>query len=431
MASKPLHLLLLGLLGAAPLAAVPLVFAQQSEVPPQPVMVPEAAPQPPLPPPVLSVPVQQASPPPVTAPRQPLAETPLRPSADERRNLPPRRFDASLEALERDGVISPAERVRVHRGLIAPMNAVHREACSSGALSKLECGTGVVMRGRLDGIGFSSGEGEGVAGLSDGTGSAGMGRFSTDALPLPPISVPVSALLSGAGGTFRLTDVFGRTPRPAAIAGNGNAGLLFPLIGSAVVTSPFGWRLHPVMGSWLMHAGRDLAAPEGTPVVAALNGRVTSSGLAGGYGLAIEIEHDGPRRRTLYGHLSELYVKEGQTVRQGEVIGRVGSTGLSTGPHLHFEVRMPQEGGWVAVDPGELDPGSGLMAGLPGLSGLAGGQSPDAVAMLMGQLLQTLERPRSPLAPAGAPAAAVPANGTTNGTAVPSGTRVPGQGQRG
>ena len=427
MASKPLHLLLLGLLGAAPLAAVPLVFAQQSEVPPQPVMVPEAAPQPPLPPPpVLSVPVQQASPPPVGAPRQPLAETPLRPSADERRNLPPRRFDASLDALERDGVISPAERVRVHRGLIAPINAVRREACSSGALSAIECSSGVVMRGRgrIDGIGLVPGEGE--TSLSGGL-ATGMGRFSTDALPLPPISVPVSALLSGAGGTFRLTDVFSRTPRPAAIAGNGNAGLLFPLIGSAVVTSPFGWRLHPVMGSWLMHAGRDLAAPEGTPVVAALNGRVTSSGLAGGYGLAIEIEHDGPRRRTLYGHLSELYVKEGQTVRQGEVIGRVGSTGLSTGPHLHFELRMPQEGGWVAVDPGELDPGSGLMAGLPGLSGLAGGQSPDAVAMLMGQLLQTLERPRSPLAPA----AAGPANGTTNGTAVPSGTRAPGQGQRG
>jgi len=317
--------------------------------------------------------------------------------------------------------------VRTHNLMQLPKDQ-RNALCSNGALSQRECSTGMILTTRTrDG----SVTGVDAADLATGNGrlggSYGSGLFSTDALPLPPISVPVSALLSGAGGTFRLTDVFGRTPRPAAIAGNGNAGLLFPLIGSAVVTSPFGWRLHPVMGSWLMHAGRDLAAPEGTPVVAALNGRVTSSGLAGGYGLAIEIEHDGPRRRTLYGHLSELYVKEGQTVRQGEVIGRVGSTGLSTGPHLHFEVRMPQEGGWVAVDPGELDPGSGLMAGLPGLSGLAGGQATDAVAMLMGQLLQTLERPRSPLAPA----AAGPANGTTNGTAVPSGTRVPGQGQRG
>ena len=94
-----------------------------------------------------------------------------------------------------------------------------------------------------------------------------------------------------------------------------------------------------------MHAGRDFAAPQGTPVVAALSGRVVSSGLAGGYGIAIELEHSAPRRRTLYGHLSELYVRAGQRVLQGDVIGRVGSTGLSTGPHLHFELRQPSNGG--------------------------------------------------------------------------------------
>jgi murein DD-endopeptidase MepM/ murein hydrolase activator NlpD len=125
-------------------------------------------------------------------------------------------------------------------------------------------------------------------------------------------------------------------------------------------------------------------------VVAALTGRVVSSGLAGGYGLAIEIEHDRPLRRTLYGHLSELYVKEGDNVRQGEVIGRVGSTGMSTGPHLHFELRLPQEGGWMATDPGDLDPARSLIA-LPGLGG-GRGTSGDAVALLMGQLVQALER---------------------------------------
>jgi murein DD-endopeptidase MepM/ murein hydrolase activator NlpD len=144
---------------------------------------------------------------------------------------------------------------------------------------------------------------------------------------------------------------------------------------------------------------------------------VVSSGDAGGYGLAIEIEHDNPRRHTLYGHLSELYVREGDRVRQGEVIGRVGSTGRSTGPHLHFEVRMPQEGGWVAVDPGELDPGGGGVqvagGGQPGLAGLLNpGVAPpnDAIALLMGQLLQSLERPRSPL---GAPLAGPSAQATT------------------
>jgi murein DD-endopeptidase MepM/ murein hydrolase activator NlpD len=279
------------------------------------------------------------------------------------------------------------------------MNAQRREACSSGALSQMECGTGVVMRGRGRGDlpgGLEAGD---LAGGAIGSGYATAAGFRTDASPLPPISVPVSALLSGAGGSFRLTDVFGRTPRPSPIAGNGNMGLIFPLIGSAVTTSEFGWRLHPVMGSWLMHAGKDLAAPEGTPVVAALSGRVVSSGLAGGYGLAIELEHDNPRRRTLYGHLSELYVREGQMVRQGEVIGRVGSTGLSTGPHLHFELRLPQEGGWVAVDPGQLDPGGMFPAGQPGQPGTL---PTDAVALLVGQLVQTLERPRSPLGNAAA-----------------------------
>ena len=85
-----------------------------------------------------------------------------------------------------------------------------------------------------------------------------------------------------------------------------------------------------------MHAGRNFAAPDGTPVVAALSGQVLSSGLAGGYGVAIELEHAEPLRRMLYGHLSEIYVRPGQPVRQGEVIGRVGSTSLNIGPHLHF-----------------------------------------------------------------------------------------------
>jgi murein DD-endopeptidase MepM/ murein hydrolase activator NlpD len=186
------------------------------------------------------------------------------------------------------------------------------------------------------------------------------------------------------------------------------------LIGSAVTTSNFGWRLHPVLGNWIMHSGRDLAAPEGTPVVAVLAGKVVSSGPAGGYGLAIEIEHGGLQRRTLYGHLSELYVKEGARVSQGEVIGRVGSTGLSTGPHLHFELRIPQDGGWVAIDPGDFDAsGSPLLARLGGLAlpggagGLTANSSPgsvapagDAVALLMGELLQTLERPRFASRPA-------------------------------
>ncbi|MCX5950406.1 MAG: M23 family metallopeptidase [Cyanobacteria bacterium] len=323
----------------------------------------------------------------------------------------PRRFDRSLDALVRDRVITPREvQIRVHDGLARPLTpSVRDEGCSSGAFSARECGGRAAVQFRPRDSGSPAFQGGSQPGGYRGDGGEGAPRSAVEAAPLPPISVPVSALLSGSGGNFRLTDVFRVTPRPGPIGGNGNVRPLFPLIGSAVTTSNYGWRLHPLLGSWIMHSGRDLAAPEGTPVVAALAGTVVSSGPAGGYGLAIEIEHGGVHRRTLYGHLSELYVKEGARVGQGEVIGRVGSTGLSTGPHLHFEMRIPQDGGWVAIDPGDLDPGgSPLLARLPGLAlpGISGGlpsdnSSPgsvapagDAVALLMGELLQTLERPR-------------------------------------
>jgi hypothetical protein len=342
---------------AAPLLGVGLAWGQD-QLSPEP-----ASPAPTATPPAAPLPV----PPPV-----PLAP-PLRPDPAALQSRPRARFDASLDALVREGVVSPAERARIRSGSgMTPFNVpAHQQACRNGALSQQECSSGLVVRWR--------GRFNNDAGLGAGVGEVS-GRLGLDGRPLPPLTVPVSALLAGAGGTFRLADVFGVTPRPAPIGGNGNRQLLFPLIGSAVTSSNFGYRLHPVLGSWLMHAGRDLAAPEGTPVVAALGGRVVSSGLAGGYGLAIEVEHDRPRRRTLYGHLSELYVKEGDRVRQGEVIGRVGSTGLSTGPHLHFELRLPGDGGWVAVDPGDLDPGQGAAGS-------------DAIALLMGQLLQSLERP--------------------------------------
>jgi len=302
---------------------------------------------------------------------------PQRPDAAALKPHPPARFEASLDALVRDGVVSPAERAQLRNGS-APLPldlSQQQQACRSGALSAQECRTGLVLRWH----GRKGAGGVNANGSADGD-LAGGERLGADGRPLPPLTVPVSALLAGAGGSFRLADVFSVTPRPAPIVGNGNRSLLFPLIGEAVVSSSFGYRIHPLLGNWLMHSGRDLAAPEGTPVVAALAGRVLSSGLAGGYGLAIEIEHERPRRRSLYGHLSELYVTAGQRVRQGEVIGRVGSTGLSSGPHLHFELRLPEATGWVAVDPGDLDPGKGAIGS-------------DAVALLIGQLLQRLERP--------------------------------------
>ncbi len=426
MAPRPNHLLLaLTALGMLPLASIPLVQAQQETIVPPgsleaPVAVPAsqgAAPAPLAPVsgggamPARPVPAQPT-------PESMRAQEPMRASPQDWPPEAPRRFDRSLDALVRDRIITPREvQIRVHDGLARPLTpSAREEGCSSGAFSARECGgrAAVQFRPRDGGSPAFLGESQAGGGYRPWGGGEGAPRSAVEAAPLPPISVPVSALLSGAGGSFRLTDVFRVTPRPGPIGGNGNARPLFPLIGSAVTTSNFGWRLHPLLGNWIMHSGRDLAAPEGTPVVAVLAGTVVSSGPAGGYGLAIEIEHGGVQRRTLYGHLSELYVKEGARVSQGEVIGRVGSTGLSTGPHLHFEMRIPQDGGWVAIDPGDLDPGgSPLLARLAGLA-LPGGSggftansstgssapAGDAVALLMGELLQTLERPRFASKPA-------------------------------
>lgn len=150
-----------------------------------------------------------------------------------------------------------------------------------------------------------------------------------------------------------LSDSYHRTYRPPARPGNGNLRLLFPLSIPAPITSLFGWRMHPITGDSRFHSGVDLGAPLGTPVLAALAGRVAIADFLGGYGLTITLEHANGQQETLYAHLSEIFVKPGETVKQGEVIGRVGSTGLSTGPHLHFEFRQLTEAGWVALDPGE------------------------------------------------------------------------------
>lgn len=148
-------------------------------------------------------------------------------------------------------------------------------------------------------------------------------------------------------------DYFNRTVRPLGLPGNGDVRLLFPLSIPSAITSVFGWRVHPITGDQRLHTGTDLGAPMGTPVLAALTGRVIMAEFFGGYGLSIALEHTNGSQQTLYAHLSEIFVKPGDVVKQGAVIGRVGSTGNSTGPHLHFEFRQQTpEGGWVAQDAG-------------------------------------------------------------------------------
>lgn len=108
---------------------------------------------------------------------------------------------------------------------------------------------------------------------------------------------------------------------------------------SATLTSGFGMRVHPVLGGRRAHKGIDLAQPTGTPVFATADGVVSRAEWFSSYGLYISLEH-GAAIQTRYGHLSRLNVASGQKVTKGDIIGYVGSTGRSTGPHLHYEVRI-------------------------------------------------------------------------------------------
>ncbi len=127
-------------------------------------------------------------------------------------------------------------------------------------------------------------------------------------------------------------------------SGNGKFG--FPLTSYSKISSPYGWRIHPITKTRKLHSGIDYAAPYGTSILAAEDGVVLTAGWNGGYGYCVTVNHGGGYV-TLYGHCSSLSVSAGQSVKRGQAIAKVGSTGNSTGNHLHFEVRT----GGSAVNP--------------------------------------------------------------------------------
>ncbi len=117
------------------------------------------------------------------------------------------------------------------------------------------------------------------------------------------------------------------------------SGFCWPTPGYTKITSPYGYRIHPITGQLKFHSGIDIGAAGGTPTVAAMDGTVTISVYSNSYGNYVEIDHGGGVR-TRYAHMSRRLCTVGDSVTQGETIGLVGSTGNSTGNHCHFEVRI-------------------------------------------------------------------------------------------
>ncbi|MEA5464090.1 peptidoglycan DD-metalloendopeptidase family protein [Leptothoe sp. PORK10 BA2] len=150
---------------------------------------------------------------------------------------------------------------------------------------------------------------------------------------------------------------------------------IFPLASPSPITSLFGWRWHPIHNDYRFHAGTDLGAPQGTPILATQSGQVSLADYLGGYGLTVILRHNDNTLESRYAHMSHILVRPGEWVEQGEVIGLVGSTGNSTGPHLHFELHQLTSQGWNVISPNEV-----LSYALANLNqGIGGGRNPLAL----------------------------------------------------
>jgi murein DD-endopeptidase MepM/ murein hydrolase activator NlpD len=161
----------------------------------------------------------------------------------------------------------------------------------------------------------------------------------------PNIVLPVSDETSDFGKTLRaaLDDIDASFKARAAVV---SLPISRPTVLGVAYSSPFGMRDHPILHQMILHEGLDLAAIEGTPVLAAASGVVIFAGDATGYGNLLEVDH-GAGISSRYAHLSEILVTEGQMVTRGQLIAKSGNTGRSTGPHIHFETRVDG----VAFDP--------------------------------------------------------------------------------
>ncbi|MBF2036099.1 MAG: peptidoglycan DD-metalloendopeptidase family protein [Leptolyngbyaceae cyanobacterium T60_A2020_046] len=197
----------------------------------------------------------------------------------------------------------------------------------------------------------------GTAGRNaDGNGGAiaTQGNASgDDSFAIGPVSIGSNGVSVG-NTTIISREALNEKLRPLNLLRRGFEEFVFPLATPAPISSLFGWRTHPIFGDQRFHAGTDLAAPTGTPVLAVKAGVVSTANYLGGYGLTVILRHEDGTQETRYAHLSRIMVNPGEAVEQGDVIGLVGSTGNSTGPHLHLELRELTAQGWVLVNPDEM-----------------------------------------------------------------------------
>ena len=209
-------------------------------------------------------------------------------------------------------------------------------------------------------------EADAVAAAGDSGGGCGEPDDQPDEQPVavasaPEASIkigPVSIGRSGVRFSGAATSVAGReyynTIAKPLVELQAGESFVFPLAAPSPITSLFGWRWHPIHHDYRFHSGTDLGAPQGTPILATQAGRVSVADYLGGYGLTVIMRHNDNSLESRYAHMSHILVQPGEWVEQGEVIGLVGSTGHSTGPHLHFELRQLTGQGWVAINPNEV-----------------------------------------------------------------------------
>ncbi|MEM9264328.1 MAG: peptidoglycan DD-metalloendopeptidase family protein [Cyanobacteria bacterium P01_F01_bin.13] len=200
----------------------------------------------------------------------------------------------------------------------------------------------------------SLGDNCGVSGKQPTVANAPRTIIPRAAINIGPVSISQSGVrFTGSVAAVASREYYNTVAKPLVDLQAGES-FVFPLASPSPITSLFGWRWHPIHNDYRFHSGTDLGAPQGTPILATQSGQVSVADYLGGYGLTVILRHSDNTLESRYAHMSHMLVQPGEWVEQGDVIGLVGSTGNSTGPHLHFELHQLTGQGWVTINPNEV-----------------------------------------------------------------------------